>query len=461
MGDYVPPPGDVPVAWSGDGTRLAYARVAATGGWPDVALHVVTPATGETTDLARIHADAAFSSDLAWIATVSDDPRALVVMHADGSAPRSIGIPTYEARPAWSPDGQSLAFRLGGQIGVAGTRGPRAVALSERAATSSPTWASPTTLAYAAADGLRVLDLATGKSRLLAGATGWEFYGGAPLSAPDGSAIAFATAASCDQVGLWLVRPDGGNPRRLTLGCTQRGTAHADRIFTNATGVVYGLGGNDRIRVAGRAKVYGGAGADLITTSYGNDTIDGGPGNDSIHSSIGQDTITLGSGQDWVNAGGSADVVYAADGERDVVHCGTNWDRETNRERDVVFADRIDRIFGCEHVYYMPEAGQAKLAINLWPEGPDGTAETFTLSCEPLGGTLPHRRRACATLARLLEFPWRGCSPRDTETEAPTPQTAHIGGTFRHTRVDVNLLRAGTCQISRWNALAALLPVTL
>jgi hypothetical protein len=50
-----------------------------------------------------------------------------------------------------------------------------------------------------------------------------------------------------------------------------------------------------------------------------------------------------GHGGDVISAGAGADRVHARNGKRDTISCGPG--------RDVVWADRSDRLTGCEVVY--------------------------------------------------------------------------------------------------------------
>ena len=58
----------------------------------------------------------------------------------------------------------------------------------------------------------------------------------------------------------------------------------------------------------------------------------------------GGDFIRSGSGRDAISAGPGNDVVVARDRARDRVRCGSG--------RDVVYANRHDRLGGCEIVRY-------------------------------------------------------------------------------------------------------------
>jgi len=134
-----------------------------------------------------------------------------------------------------------------------------------------------------------------------------------------------------------------------TLG----GTAAGDRIS--------GLGGDDALRgQAGDDCLYGGSGNDALWGGPGADRVSGGPGDDRIVGEAGRDELSGGSGADrieevqygypdgWrpgggnnvVQAGAGADTVDAANGRPDRISCGGG--------RDTVYADRSDKLVGCE-----------------------------------------------------------------------------------------------------------------
>jgi hypothetical protein len=102
------------------------------------------------------------------------------------------------------------------------------------------------------------------------------------------------------------------------LPCRRVGTNRSDRI----------LGSPRRDTICARA------GYDVVRAGAGNDWIDAGPG---------YDTITGGRGRDTVLGGGERDTIIVRDGVRDDVSCGG--------QRDLVVADRLDRVSkDCERI---------------------------------------------------------------------------------------------------------------
>jgi Ca2+-binding RTX toxin-like protein len=74
------------------------------------------------------------------------------------------------------------------------------------------------------------------------------------------------------------------------------------------------------------------------------DALDGGTGNDALSGEGGNDLIVGGPGVDLLSGGHGNDLLLAADGTRDVVHCGAG-----RRDRAVV--DRKDFVTRtCERV---------------------------------------------------------------------------------------------------------------
>ena len=97
------------------------------------------------------------------------------------------------------------------------------------------------------------------------------------------------------------------------------------------------------------------------------------------------------------------------------------------------------------------------LELTVWPEGRDaGRAESWTLECDPAGGTLPSPDTACSLVASnadLLEP-----LPEDVvcTQQFGGPEQAAVRGTFEGREVDVRYSRANGCEIARWDRLSPL-----
>jgi len=193
-----------------------------------------------------------------------------------------------------------------------------------------------------------------------------------------------------------VVRVDGDATSQIwqfTAGGINLNGDLDEDITLPPTGTVklYGLGGNDVINASGYARVcarnfpractlrlYGGAGADVLTGSQGgdvlignggNDTFDGGAGHDLIRGGPGADTMKGGSGDDVFSGDDGDDVLYGGSGNDDL-DGGAGVDEYHGNLGDDVFynldgvaesvdcgegiddpeADALDTFIGCENI---------------------------------------------------------------------------------------------------------------
>lgn len=110
-----------------------------------------------------------------------------------------------------------------------------------------------------------------------------------------------------------------------------------------------------------------------------------------------------------------------------------------------------------------PAAAQSStdLRITVWPDGKGNGSKTWTLRCNPLGGTLPHRVKACRALA-TLKTPFAPVPKGTVCTEIHGgPAVAWVRGTFRGRGVSATFNRSDGCEIDRWNRVRLLFPVSL
>ncbi|WP_183407929.1 tandem-95 repeat protein [Nocardioides marmoriginsengisoli] len=111
------------------------------------------------------------------------------------------------------------------------------------------------------------------------------------------------------------------------------GTGVNDRVSAGSSGNdrLFGGSGNDQL-------TGGGGGNDRMSGGTGNDQLSGGKGNDQLSGDSGNDRITGGTGKDKLSGGSGNDVIYARDGERDAVTCGSGTDRVVADLSDAVDA---------------------------------------------------------------------------------------------------------------------------
>lgn len=101
------------------------------------------------------------------------------------------------------------------------------------------------------------------------------------------------------------------------------------------------------------------------------------------------------------------------------------------------------------------------LHITVWPNGHGHAPKrSYTLTCAPLGGTLPQRRAACRSLA-ALKAPFAPTPPKTACTEIyGGPQEALVTGRFRGRPIHAAFGRKNGCELDRWNRLGFLFPGT-
>jgi Tol biopolymer transport system component len=208
------------LAWSADGSKLAFSTSAAGG-----PIEVVD---ADGSDRRRVTAgrfdhSPAWSPDGAQLAFSRSfspgGPEYVYLVGADGTGLIALG--PQGAAPAWSPDGTRLAFwqRVpeGVVLSVFGFAGEQLRVLTRTlpAFSRAPRWSPDGTrllvtvcgafgacrVEVAAADGSEVTRIATG---------------GDPAWSPGGARIAFSTRRSCASSGIFVARADGTRVRRIT-----------------------------------------------------------------------------------------------------------------------------------------------------------------------------------------------------------------------------------------------------
>jgi Subtilisin inhibitor-like len=98
-------------------------------------------------------------------------------------------------------------------------------------------------------------------------------------------------------------------------------------------------------------------------------------------------------------------------------------------------------------------AKTVSLTITYWDDEQNPAAfERWTLRCNPVGGTLSNRKRACVKLSTLA----LGAFARVPEGAICTqiyggPQKAVVKGTIGSTRIWSSFRRRNGCEIERWS----------
>ena len=92
-------------------------------------------------------------------------------------------------------------------------------------------------------------------------------------------------------------------------------------------------------------------------------------------------------------------------------------------------------------------------------ESPQSAPQTWTLTCDPPGGTHPDPSAACAQLA-ALPAPFAQ-TPKDMACTQiyGGPQTATVTGTYRSAPVEATFSQTDGCEIARWDRVAEVLVV--
>ncbi|WP_190344529.1 SSI family serine proteinase inhibitor [Streptomyces venezuelae] len=104
-----------------------------------------------------------------------------------------------------------------------------------------------------------------------------------------------------------------------------------------------------------------------------------------------------------------------------------------------------------------------RLTVTVEHNGPSRAANgTYTLECDPVGGTHPEAKRACARLDRFHQAgknPFSAVSADQICTaEYGGRAVARITGTWHGREVDAAFHRKNGCEIKRWHDLEPVLP---
>lgn len=300
---------------------------------------------------------------------------------------RTLAQASSQLLPSWSADSRSLAYQSGGRIWTVGIDGANKRDLH---AGLYPAWASTGKLAYVAAGSLYV-DGAKSSGSGVIGMPAWSpdgktvvytrsdgiyvLSGGveqkvaAPVGevrsvvwSPDGAQLGYATGGY-----VYVVAPEAAStPKRIAgpfaavgplawapasdqLAYTVRGaveistnepTWHSQVLVRGAAVGTSYAPGSPRVVLAYSGPNVQCPGHDAIRVHDGQQLV----GSCAITGTGGADTIegTNGAG-DRISAGAGNDSIRAQDHHTDFISCGPG--------RDTVWADRTDRLTGCEVVH--------------------------------------------------------------------------------------------------------------
>ena len=104
----------------------------------------------------------------------------------------------------------------------------------------------------------------------------------------------------------------------------------------------------------------------------------------------------------------------------------------------------------------------ANLTITVWPQGTAHASRSWTLRCDPAGGTMPRAAVACRRLSASAGNPFAPVPPTTVCSMIyGGPQVARVRGTFRGRSVRARFTRVNGCEVERWKRLAFLFPVRL
>lgn len=90
--------------------------------------------------------------------------------------------------------------------------------------------------------------------------------------------------------------------------------------------------------------------------------------------------------------------------------------------------------------------------------GPDAEPETFTLTCDPPGGSYSDPAAGCEFLSTVEEDAFEPVPADVVCTQIyGGPQTASITGTWQGSQINAAFSRVNGCEIGRWDALEPLI----
>jgi Ca2+-binding RTX toxin-like protein len=152
----------------------------------------------------------------------------------------------------------------------------------------------------------------------------------------------------------------GGEGKDWVLGGNEQRPLGGDKNLVGGPGndgVQSGSGSDNVLGGSGNDFVTGDRGSDSLVGEEGMDLVDGGPGTDSVGGGDGPDLLIDGpfeeTSRDTLSGGDGNDAFFVNNrpATRDIVTCGSGFDRVAADERDLVASD-------CEQVRRGPNAEQ-------------------------------------------------------------------------------------------------------
>jgi Tol biopolymer transport system component len=227
-------------AWSHDGSQIAFTRqrVVRTSAWEASVsdLYVIRPDEDAAKLVVRNAGSPSwspdgkrivFERDTCTVLTCPDgNPYELFVLELDsGDVRRLTNNGRYDSGPAWSPDGEWIAFESEAGLSVMRPDGTDERRVTRRWFDGTPSWSADGKLiAFSDYVDVYVVAAAGGRPRRLTKNPGPDFH---PVWSPDGRKIAYTSNHVCARSGRWLctahepmhirvMNADGSDSRPLT-----------------------------------------------------------------------------------------------------------------------------------------------------------------------------------------------------------------------------------------------------